>query len=136
MRTSCTITKTRLLALSLMIAVHAAACGGGGGGGGGGNGNPPVDLQASRDFRAIAGVSMGAYGAMNLGTKHTDLFGTIASLGGPVDMNQLLRDIVDDNLEVKPQTEIPRAVGSDFTFDHLRALPRSRFAGRRWCRTW
>jgi S-formylglutathione hydrolase FrmB len=34
-------------------------------------------LQSNRQFRAIAGVSMGAYGAMNIGTKHSDLFGTI-----------------------------------------------------------
>lgn len=66
---------------------------------------------------------MGAYGAMNLGTKHAELFGTIASLGGPVDMQQLLHDSVDDNLEVKPQTEIPRAIGDDFTYDHLAPYP-------------
>lgn len=66
---------------------------------------------------------MGGYGAMNLGTKHTDLFGTIASLGGPVDMRQLLRDSIDDNLEVKPQTAIPREVGDDFTYDHLPPYP-------------
>lgn len=43
---------------------------------------------------------MGAFGAMNLGTKHADLFGTIAALGGPVDMRQLLRDMVNDNLDL------------------------------------
>jgi S-formylglutathione hydrolase FrmB len=77
----------------------------------------------SRQFRAIAGVSMGAYGAMNIGTKHTDLFGTIAALGGPVDMRQLLRDMVNDNLEVKSQTLLPRDVGDDFTFDHQAPYP-------------
>jgi hypothetical protein len=66
---------------------------------------------------------MGAYGAMNIGTKHSDLFGTIAALGGPVDMRQLLRDMVNDNLEVKSQTIIPLNVGDDFTFDHQEPYP-------------
>src|SRR5690349_18503013 len=113
-----------LLALALM-----AACGGGGGGGGndndGGNDNngPPPALTESRTYRAITGVSMGAYGALNLGTKHRDLFGTIGALGGPVDLQQLLRDSITDNLEVKAQTSLPRNVGDDFTFDHLPPYP-------------
>jgi hypothetical protein len=32
-------------------------------------------------------------------------------------MRQLLRDVVDENLEVKPQAAIPRNVGDDFTYD-------------------
>ncbi len=108
-----------LIAASLLLAV-AAGCGRS-------SSNsiqqpaPPPETNA--DFRAIAGISMGAYGAMNLGTKHTDMFGTIVSLGGPVDMTQMLLDIQNDNLEVKPQTEIPRDVGSDFTLDHLPPYP-------------
>lgn len=103
-----------------------AACSGGGGGndnGNNGGGGPPPPLAASRTFRAIAGVSMGGYGALNLGTKRRDLFGTIGSLGGPVDMQQLLRDSITDNLEVKAETSIPRNVGDDFTFDHLPPYP-------------
>jgi hypothetical protein len=96
-----------------------AACGGHGGSGP----STPPTTGGSRQFRAIAGVSMGAYGAMNLGTKHADRFGTIAALGGPVDMRQLLRDMVNDNLEVKPQTVIPLHVGDDFTFDHQAPYP-------------
>ena len=34
----------------------------------------------SPQFRAIGGVSMGAYGAMNIGLGHPDFFNTIASL--------------------------------------------------------
>lgn len=109
------------LLVSALVVGGGNGCGGGGGGGG--NSNPPPSLEASRQFRAIAGVSMGAYGAMNLGTKHSELFGTIASLGGPVDMLQLIRDSVEDNLEVKSQTTIPRDVGEDFTFDHLPPYP-------------
>jgi len=108
---------------SALSAFVAAGCGQHGGNNGGGSNNPPPSLQASRQFRGIAGISMGGYGAMNLGTKHADIFGAIASLGGPVDMQQLLHDSVTDNLEVKAQTDIPRAVGSDFTFDHLPPYP-------------
>ena len=100
-----------------------AACGGHGGSGPDTTPTMSSSLQAHRQFRAIAGVSMGAYGAMNIGTKHADLFGTIAALGGPVDMQQLLRDLANDNLEVKPQTVIPLNVGDDFTFDHQEPYP-------------
>ncbi|HZS86941.1 MAG TPA: alpha/beta hydrolase-fold protein [Chloroflexota bacterium] len=37
---------------------------------------------ADRRARAIAGISEGAYGAMNLGLKHHDVFGTIVSISG------------------------------------------------------
>ncbi len=103
-----------------------AACSGGGGGDnddGGGDDGPPPALTESRTYRAIAGVSMGGYAALNLGTKRRDLFGTIGSLGGPVDLQQLLRDSVADNLEVKAQTTLPREVGEDFTFDHMPPYP-------------
>jgi len=105
-----------------LAVVLAAGCGGGGGSDDDDDG-PPPPLTEAREFRAIAGVSMGGYGALNLGTRHPDLFGTIASLGGPVDMQQLLRDAVEDNLDVQPQTAIPRAVGADFTWDHLPPYP-------------
>jgi putative tributyrin esterase len=38
---------------------------------------------AARDRRAIAGVSMGAWGAMLLGLKHHQLFGAIGAISGP-----------------------------------------------------
>ncbi len=99
--------------------------------GGSGSGVPAAgcpDNESSgtstRDNRAIAGVSMGGYGALNLGTKRQDFFGVIGSMGGPVDLRQLLRDIRDDNLEVKPQVgAIPINLGDDFTFDLLPTYP-------------
>lgn len=85
---------------------------------------PPPPLTDGTQFRALAGVSMGGYGAMNVGTKHPELFSTIASLGGPIDMVQLLHDVVTDNLEVKAQTgALPSQIGDDFTFDHLAPYP-------------
>jgi putative tributyrin esterase len=38
---------------------------------------------ASRDGRAIAGVSMGAWGAMMVGLKHHQLFGAVGALSAP-----------------------------------------------------
>jgi S-formylglutathione hydrolase FrmB len=52
----------------------------------------------SPQFRAIGGVSMGAYGAMNIGLGRPDFFNTIASLGGPLDMAYLLKFIEVDIL--------------------------------------
>ena len=76
--------------------------------------NPPdEDPPGSRESRAIAGVSMGGYGALNLGTKHVDQFGAIGALGGPVDMGALLEDIELEYLEVKPVTGIPSGVAGD-----------------------
>ncbi len=66
---------------------------------------------------------MGAYGAMNLATKHPDVFGTIGALGGPIDLLQLLRDIINENLDVKPQTAIPRVIADPTTFDHELPYP-------------
>src|SRR5262245_24207849 len=108
---------SKIRPLSVAVAVFLMSCGGHGGSGPPGASAPATSPQAHRQFRAIAGISMGAYGAMNLGTKHADLFSTIGALGGPVDMQQLLRDMANDNIEVKAQTEIPTNIGDDFTYD-------------------
>ena len=47
----------------------------------------------SPQFRAIGGVSMGGYGAMNIGLSQPDTFATMACLGGPLDMAYLLKYI-------------------------------------------
>lgn len=54
--------------------------------------------RGSPQFRAITGVSMGGYGAMNIGLSRPGLFSTIASLGGPLDMDYLLKYIEVDQL--------------------------------------
>jgi enterochelin esterase-like enzyme len=109
---------------SIAFAVLLAACSNGG------NNNhdtvlepPATPPPGSRESRAISGVSMGAYGAMNLGTKHVDLFGAIGSLGGPVDMAILIDDMVSQNLEVKPLSGIPSGPTADYTFDLLPDFP-------------
>jgi hypothetical protein len=75
-----------------------------------------------REFRAVAGVSMGAYGAMNLGTKRPDLFGTVASLGGPVDLGELLARLQRD-LEVRTSTGAGAPAGAEVTFDLMPPYP-------------
>ena len=55
--------------------------------------------KGSPQFRAISGVSMGGYGAMNIGLGHPDDFKTIACLGGPLDMAYLLKYIEEDVLD-------------------------------------
>ena len=55
--------------------------------------------SGSPQFRAIGGVSMGAYGAMNIGLGRPDFFNTIASLGGPLDMAYMLKFIEVDMLD-------------------------------------
>ncbi len=54
--------------------------------------------RGSSQFRAIGGVSMGGYGAMNIGLSHPDFFETIASLGGPLDMAYMLKFLEVDML--------------------------------------
>ena len=54
--------------------------------------------KGSPQFRAITGVSMGGYGAMNIGLSHPDTFKTMACLGGPLDMAYLLKYIEVDLL--------------------------------------
>ncbi len=86
--------------------------------------NPPAEAPpGARESRAIAGVSMGGYGALNIGTKRTDLFAAIGSLGGPVDQGAVLEDIEFQNLEVKEVTGIPSGVDGDYTFDLLPPYP-------------
>ncbi len=52
--------------------------------------------RGSPQFRAIAGVSMGGYGAANIGLSHPESFRTVACLGGPLDMAYLLKYVEVD----------------------------------------
>ncbi len=66
-----------LMSLALLLSQAPLAVGAAGGG--------------SPQFRAIAGVSMGGYGAANIGLSHPELFKTVACLGGPLDMAYMLK---------------------------------------------
>ena len=65
------------------------------------SGDIPIPARVgigSPQFRAITGVSMGGYGAMNTGLTHPNTFKTVACLGGPLDMDYLLKFIEVDLL--------------------------------------
>jgi putative tributyrin esterase len=55
---------------------------------------------ASRDGRAVAGVSMGAWGAMLLGLKHHQLFGAIGALSSPFGISRQ-----DPNMDMTSRTQ-------------------------------
>lgn len=69
----------RRLALAAAFLVLLAMSGCTRSGGSGGGSGPGMGSREFREFRAIAGVSMGGYGALNLGTRHRDMFGAIGS---------------------------------------------------------
>lgn len=43
-------------------------------------------IRPERQAHALIGISAGGYGAMAIGLKHRELFGTVASLAGPLNM--------------------------------------------------
>jgi S-formylglutathione hydrolase FrmB len=55
---------------------------------------------ASREGRAVAGVSMGAWGAMLLGLKHPQLFGAIGALSSPFGISRQ-----DPNMDMTSRTQ-------------------------------
>ena len=63
-----------------------------------------VDSQyrtiASREGRAVAGVSMGAWGAMLLGLKHHQVFGAVGALSAPYGISRQ-----DPNMDMKSRTQ-------------------------------
>lgn len=65
--------------------------------------------RADRDGRAIAGLSMGGFGAMSYAARHPELFAAAASFSGAVDiLNPKITTIVD--LSPIPTLNIPTSV--------------------------
>jgi S-formylglutathione hydrolase FrmB len=75
-----------------------------------------LSTVASRDGRAIAGLSMGGFGAMHDAFRHPDLFAYAASFSGALDLlNPAVRaTIVAEELGVVPDSGPP--VGADAIF--------------------
>lgn len=74
---------------------------------------------ASRQGRAIAGLSMGGYGALFLGLKHHDMFAAVASLSGVVaaaNLKQWDMQLRDANLHSHSQffIEVRKTMQDDF----------------------
>lgn len=73
----------------------------------------------SREKRAIAGHSMGAYGAMKIALKHSDLFSAVAAHSGPVDFNQFptsISNILAENGSAAPYNYMPTGRFSSLAF--------------------
>lgn len=82
---------------------------------------PHVDAHyrtiASRHGRAVAGLSMGGYGALFLGLKHHDTFAAVASLSGVVASANLPRwdePLVETEANNKAYDGIRNALAEDF----------------------
>ncbi len=74
---------------------------------------------ATREKRAIAGHSMGAYGAMKIALKHSDLFSVVAAHSGPQDFNQLpilIPNILTESGGAAPYNYTPASGFSRFGF--------------------
>lgn len=82
---------------------------------------PYVDAHyrtvASRDGRAIAGLSMGGYGAMFLGLKHHEMFSAVASLSGVVgsaDMKRWDKPLTKSKQTKNENPGVQRTILEDF----------------------
>ena len=53
---------------------------------------------ASREGRAIAGLSMGGYGALKLGLRHPRMFSAVACMSGATAAARLGREAIDDEV--------------------------------------
>ncbi len=52
--------------------------------------------RAKKEFRAVAGLSMGGYGTLIMATKHPDLFAAAAPLSAAVFLDNEITDMPDD----------------------------------------
>ncbi len=64
--------------------------------------NSHLPVRNDRRFRAIGGLSSGAFGAINIGLKHQDRFGQVVSLSGygRVEQNFESQQFIQDNAGV------------------------------------
>ncbi|HVB36256.1 MAG TPA: alpha/beta hydrolase family protein [Candidatus Acidoferrales bacterium] len=82
---------------------------------------PYVDAHyrtiASRQGRAIAGLSMGGYGAMFLGLKHHEMFAAVASLSGVVASANMARwdkPVTKNKQTIKENPGVRKTLSDDF----------------------
>jgi S-formylglutathione hydrolase FrmB len=73
---------------------------------------------ASREGRAVAGISMGAWGAMLLGLKHPQVFGAIGSFSAPFGISRQ-----DPNMDMTSRTQ--QRFGAPGTPERLERDPAS-----------
>lgn len=56
-------------------------------------------IRAKKEFRAIAGLSMGGYGALKLSMRHTDLFSTCIAMSSGTFTDEELSKMPNENYE-------------------------------------
>lgn len=56
-------------------------------------------IRAKKEFRAIAGLSMGGYGALHLAMRHIDLFGSCVAMSAAVYTDEEISEMPDENYE-------------------------------------
>ncbi|MDF1562589.1 MAG: hypothetical protein P1V51_06080 [Deltaproteobacteria bacterium] len=88
----------RLSTLLVLSLLGLAACGEGGGGGGGGPDGGSDGGSRTYQYRALAGVSMGAIGTGLLGTREPGVFDALGPLGGSLDLRYFLHYFEDHPL--------------------------------------
>jgi S-formylglutathione hydrolase FrmB len=73
---------------------------------------------ASRDGRAIAGLSMGGFGAMSYAARHPDLFAWAGSFSGAVDITHFLSVVGVIDLEALADGGLPDDQFGDFLLNN------------------
>ena len=93
---------------------------------------PDVDRRfrtvPNRSSRAIAGYSMGGYGAVNFGLKHPEVFGFVASLSGALDApsridDSSIMDAFGELNSVERKTNDVFRLAEEFRSDRISQLP-------------
>lgn len=86
---------------------------------------PHVDetyrTRATKEFRAVAGLSMGGYGTLIMATKHSDLFTAAAPLSAAVFLDEEITEMPQENWDNALGTPFGEGLeGEDRLTDHYR----------------
>ena len=90
-------------------------------------------IRAKKEFRAIAGLSMGGYGALKLSMKHSDLFGSCVALSSGTFTDEEIVKMGDDGYhqyfsglfgkELKGEARLSESWKSNNPLDLLHSVP-------------
>ncbi len=90
-------------------------------------------IRAKKEFRAIAGLSMGGYGALKLSMKHSDLFGSCVALSSGTFTDEEIVKMGDDGYhqyfsglfgkELKGESRLSESWKSNNPLDLLHSVP-------------
>ena len=69
-------------------------------------------IRPEREGHALIGISAGGFGAMTIGMKHRDVFGVVATVGGPLNVRY---DTSHRGLPRRLRSQSPTASGQNTT---------------------